>query len=195
MRALAAALLLSLLAGCAGMRLVDAQVQARATDQAIASGARYRFERLPSQADDPARTEQMEAMAEQALAHVGLVRDDAQARYSVQLGARVQSYLADAWGRPLGSVYGAAPYGGVLIGSGGMFGWGLRMPAPTYHRYEVSLLLRDLRGGQLVYETRATHDGPWADAANILPALFDAALRDFPHPPAGIRQINVEIPR
>ena len=32
---------------------------------------------------------------------------------------------------------------------------------------------------------RSTRDGPWSDTRNILPALLEAALRDFPNPPAG----------
>ena len=38
----------ALLGGCGGMRLVDADVQATATQARIEPGARYRFERLPS---------------------------------------------------------------------------------------------------------------------------------------------------
>jgi len=32
----------------------------------------------------------------------------------------------------------------------------------------------------VVYETSATHEGPWNDSDNILRALFAAALKDFP---------------
>jgi len=46
-----------------------------------------------------------------------------------------------------------------------------------------------------VFETRATHDGPWADSAQILPAMLAAALQGFPHPPAGVRRVDIEIPR
>lgn len=190
---LALALLLS---GCGGMRLVDAQVQATATSATIEKGGRYRFERLPSQAEQP-RAAQVEALAQVALAQVGLIRNDSAARYSVLLGARVQPYSADYWGDPMGRS-GGGPYGQVIIGTGSagsMVGWGMRFPPPTYYRYEISLLLRDLPSGQVVYETRATHDGPWRDESNILPALFEAALKDFPHPPAGVRQVNIEIPR
>jgi hypothetical protein len=67
-------------------------------------------------------------------------------------------------------------------------------PPSTSYRYEVSLLLRDLRNGQVVYETRAVHFGPWLDTRNILPVMFQAALKDFPNPPAGGRKINIEIP-
>lgn len=186
-----------LLSGCGGMRLVDAQVQATATNATIDKGGRYRFERLPSQADQPLAA-QVEAITQVALAQVGLVRNDSAARYSVLPGARIQPYIADYWGDPWGRSPGGGPYGQVVIGTGSagsMVGWGMRFPPPTHYRYEISLLLRDLQSGQVVYETRATHNGPWADNANILPALFEAALKDFPHPLAGVRQVNIEIPR
>ena len=198
MRRLLALLLLPLLlAGCAGVRLVDAQVQAIATSTAIEKGARYRFERLPSQADQ-ASSAQVEAIAQVALAQVGLVRNDSAARYSVLLGSRVQSYRADNWGNPMGPPGGT--YGQVIIGTGNTgsmvgFGLGMGFPSPTWYRYEVSLLLRDLGSNQVVYETRAFHDGTWSDSNRILPALFEAALKDFPTPPAGVRRINIEIPR
>lgn len=190
-------LALTLLAGCSGVRLVDSQVQAISTLPAgatIAQGARYRFERLPSQAAQPG-AERLEAMAQAALANVGLVRDDAQAQYSVLLGMSTSSYLVDAAGRPIGSPWGPG-YGQVMIGSGGsMFGWGMHFPPSTLYRREVSLLLRDLRSGQVVYETRAVNDNPWTDTNTVLAALFEAALRDFPNPPAGVRQVDIEIPR
>lgn len=196
-RLLALLALTLLLTGCSSVRLVDAQVQAIATSTAIDKGARYRFERLPSQADQP-RSAQVEAIAQVALAQVGLVRNDSAARYSVLLGSRVQSYMADNWGNPLGTPGGS--YGQIIIGTGNTgsmvgFGLGMGFPSPTWYRYEVSLLLRDLGSNQVVYETRAFHDGTWSDSDRILPALFEAALKDFPTPPAGVRRINIEIPR
>lgn len=196
-RLLALLALTLLLTGCSSVRLVDAQVQAIATSAAIDKGARYRFERLPSQADQP-RSAQVEAIAQVALAQVGLVRNDSAARYSVLLGSRVQSYMADNWGNPLGAPGGS--YGQIIIGTGNTgsmvgFGLGMGFPSPTWYRYEVSLLLRDLGSNQVVYETRAFHDGTWSDSDRILPALFEAALKDFPTPPAGVRRINIEIPR
>lgn len=196
-------LLLLLLSGCSGMRLVESRVTAVATQvagQTIPADARYRFERLPSQVNDP-HTEQVEALAEAELAEFGLVRDDAAARYSVQINTRMQPFLADAWGRPLG----ANPVRGqIMIGTGGFgggfglgigMGMGMGMPPPTQYRHEAGLLLRELASGQVVYETSAIHDGPWNDSDNILRALLAAALKDFPNPPAGTRQVKVEIPR
>lgn len=194
---LAAALLLG---GCSGMRLVESRVQATPTPAAaaIASGARYRFERLPSQLDQ-AETDTVEAITEAELSEVGLVHDEAAARYSVQVTARMESYVVDDWGRPYGGgrvggsvVFGTGVYG---YGPGSMVGMNMRFPPSTQYRHEVTLLLRELQGNQLVYETSATHEGPWNDRYNILRATLAAALKDFPNPPAGPRRVKVEIPR
>jgi hypothetical protein len=197
-RLLAVVCLVPLLIGCSGMRVVESQVRAASTlpeATAALSGARYRFERLPSQTD-PVATESAQAIAEAELAEVGLVHDDAAARYSVQLTTRMQSFLVDEWGHPIdgGRVHGAIMIGG---GIGNTFGFGLGtgFPPSAQYRHEVGLLLRDLGTGQLVYETSATHVGPWSDRYNILRALLAAALKDFPNPPAGSRLIKVEIPR
>ena len=185
----------ALLSGCAGLRVVDSQVLAVANVPAGMSlqGARYRFERLPSQVSNP-EAGLAEQQAEQALAAVGLVRDDAAAQLSVLVGFQGTQYLADPWAYPGG-------WGSVSIsrgagwGSGVGFGMDMRMPPPPQYRREVSLILRDLRSGQVVYETRAAHDGPWSDSTTIFATLFKAALAHFPTPPAGVQQVNIEIPR
>jgi len=46
-----------------------------------------------------------------------------------------------------------------------------------------------------VFESRASHDGPWSDSQAVVPAMLDAALQGFPNPPSGTRQVGVEIPR
>ena len=190
-----------LLTGCSGMRLVESQVRTSTPTEAAAieAGARYRFERLPSQTD-PTETDSVEAIAEAELNEVGLVRDDKTARYSVQITTRMEPYQVDDWGRPYAG--GGPYYGTIMIGngryySGPMFGlgMGMRFPPPSQYRHEVVLLIRDLQSNQVVYETRATHEGPWNDRYNILRATLAAALKDFPTPPAGPRRVKVEIPR
>ena len=69
-----------------------------------------------------------------------------------------------------------------------------RMDMPWYRR-EVSLLMRRLSDGVLVFETRASSDGYWSDDEAVVPAMFEAALRDFPNPPPGPRRVKIEIPR
>lgn len=188
---------LGLLTGCASLRVVDSQVLAVANVPVGLSlqGARYRFERLPSQMGNP-EAGLAEQQAEQALAAVGLVRDDAAAQISVLVGYQAVQYLADPWGAPYAGPYGSLSIGrGVGWGSGVGWGMGMRFPPPTHYRREVSLILRDLRSGQVVYETRASHDGPWSDSTVIFGTLFKAALANFPHPPASPQRVRIEIAR
>jgi hypothetical protein len=163
-------------------------------------GAKYRFERLPSQVHNP-EAGLAEQQAQAAMTAVGLVRDDATASLSVMLGFSGSQYLTDPWGRPLAP--GWTPFGSITIGSGfggGLgshvgLGMGMRFPPPTHYRREVSVVMRDLKSGQVVYETRASHAGPWSDSMPIFATLFQAALANFPNPPAGLRRVNIELPR
>jgi hypothetical protein len=197
-----AALALTVLTGCASMRLIDSDVVsvAAAPPGMNLQGAKYRFERLPSQAHNP-EAGLAEQQAQAAMTAVGLVRDDAHAQLSVMVGFSGSSYLADPWGRPLGP--GWSPHGSIAIGTGwgGGFGshiglgMGMRFPPPTHYRREVSLIMRDLKSGQVVYETRASHSGPWSDSMPIFATLFQAAMANFPNPPTGVRRVNIELPR
>jgi hypothetical protein len=197
-----AAMALGFLTGCASMRLIDSDVVSVAAVPPGMSlqGAKYRFERLPSQVHNP-EAGLAEQQAQAAMTAVGLVRDDATASLSVMLGFSGSQYLADPWGRPLAP--GWTPFGSITIGSGfggGLgshvgLGMGMRFPPPTYYRREVSVVMRDLKSGQVVYETRASHAGPWSDSMPIFATLFQAALANFPNPPAGLRRVNIELPR
>ncbi|PIT74166.1 hypothetical protein [Limnohabitans sp. G3-2] len=193
-----AALALSWLTGCASMRLIDSDVVSVAAVPSGMSlqGAKYRFERLPTQAHNP-EAGLAEQQAQAAMTAVGLVRDDAAASLSVLVGFSDSPYMADPWGRPMGP--GWTPHGSVTIGSGLGTPWGLgmgmRFPPPTHYRREVSLILRDLTSGQVVYDTRASHAGPWRDSVPIFATLFQAAMANFPNPPAGLRRVNIELPR
>ena len=197
-----AAMALGFLTGCASMRLIDSDVVsvAAAPPGMSLQGAKYRFERLPSQMHNP-EAGLAEQQAQAAMTAVGLVRDDAAASLSVMVGFSGTQYLADPWGRPLGP--GWIPYGSIAVGSGfgrnfgshvGL-GVGMRFPPPTQYRREVSVVMRDLKSGQVVYETRASHAGPWSDSVPIFATLFQAALANFPNPPAGPRRVNIELPR
>lgn len=200
MRRLLALFALALaLAGCSGMRLVESQVRAStpANTATIEAGARYRFERLPSQ-QDQAETDTVEVIAEAELTEVGMVRDDTAARYSVQVSTNMEPYLVDDRSYPYSGRGNTSIFigtGNISYGTGGMIGMGMRFPPASQYRHDVTLLIRDLASNQVVYETRATHEGPWNDRYNILRAVLAAALKDFPNPPSGSRRVKVEIPR
>lgn len=178
--------------GCASQRLIDNQVSAFAP-QPVPAGSRYMFERLPSQQADADAQARLEAMAEEALTQVGLVRDDAQADYMVQVSAtqRAQDIYTErpTLGWNLGWMVGN---GGISVGNGVLFPG---LDARTNYWREVGLVIRQRASQSVVFEARATHDGPWADDAAVLPAMLRAALQGFPNPPSGVRRVNIEIAR
>lgn len=192
-----------LLAGCSGLRLVDSDVTAFSTWSSAppGPGTPYRFERLPSQQpQQPGSNPQdaIEAAARTALAKVGMELNPPAARFSVQVVLNTQivdrydygygGYGGFGWGGP-GVFFGAGSYGPSV---------GMSLPlrfADPYFKRDLTLLVRDLSTQQVVFETRALHDGPWRDTLTVAPAMLDAALRGFPQPPAGPRRIDIEIPR
>lgn len=190
-----------LLGGCATVRQVDSQVQTLSTLKSLPV-AGYRFERLPSQqsAEQTQNQAALEAMAERALTLVGLKRDDARPGYSLLIGASVQRDLRAGWDDPW---YGPGRLSfGFGVSRGGRLGYGTSVYAGTgFPRYstplvrrEISLVMRDLGTGQVVYETHALHESPWLDSENILPLMFQAALSGFPVPPAERRVVNIALP-
>lgn len=186
--------------GCSGMRLVDSDVTAfpRWNGTPPGPGTAYRFERLPSQQAPELQQDRVEAQARTALAKVGMELNPAAARYSVQvvLVSQLLDRLPYESGRHDGYSLGLP---GVFMG-GGSRGASMGMSFPMrfgqpYYKRDLSILMRDLRSQQVVFETRALHEGVWSDTPAVLPAMLDAALRGFPEPPPGTRRINVEIPR
>ena len=193
-----AAVLAGLTACATGPRTVDAEVRtvaAQAPGAAVLQQPRYRFERGQLVVGQPA-PEKLEAMAQAALARVGAVRDDARPRVSVQVGGYVNAYYRDLWGEPSNARVAL----GMGVGRGwrgGGIGFGFGMPmwddsTPAYVS-EVSLLMRDLQTGQIVYDTRARHDGGWHDTDNVLAALFVAALEGYPQPATAVRRVGVPL--
>lgn len=193
------------LVGCGGMRLVDSDVRSYTTPPLVPVGARYQFERLPSQQAqaDAAEQTQLEAMVQPALIKAGLQRDDAAASYSVQISVDIKVDPYAPWDQPSigrwpGFNFGRGVHSGnvLFVGHHPFRGWsGFGMSELPYYWYQVSLIVRNLSTAQVVYETHAAHDGRRADSHVILPAMFEAALQGFPNPPQGVRHINIEIPR
>jgi hypothetical protein len=206
----AAALLLAagaaLLGGCATSYRLDNSVQAFSTLGSLPPQPTYRFERLPSQAQQP-RQAQIEALADPALFNAGLRRDDASPRFSVQVSARVEQVLspwADPWwgGWGPGALWGPGPawWGPGLAHpyhprAAMSLGWATPFPRaePPWWRREVGVLVRDIISQQVVFESRAVNDGPWNDSATVLSALFQAALNGFPNPPQGLRRVEMQV--
>lgn len=190
----------ALLAGCSTTRIVDGRVQSFSTLNSLPSPATYRLERLPSQQTpsfDP-----IAQLAEQALARVGLQRNDAAApTLLVQIGVQADSVpRADPWAYPYGpyGFYGPSPwaFSGGFGGGWHSRGWGVggiwRMGEPTpLHRRAVSLVMRDAQTQAVVYETSAVHEDVWVSDPAVYGVLLDAALQGFPQPPQGPRQVRL----
>lgn len=188
-----------LMTGCSTVRLVDSDVTAFYGWKAAppGPGTPYRFERLPSQQAAGSQQDLVEGLTRTALAKVGMELNSPVARYSVQVVVNTQVVERYPYDSPYyGPGFGAP---GVFLGGGSRgASVGLSFPmrfSEPYYKRDLTLLMRDLSTNQVVFETRALHDGVWADTLAVLPAMLDSALRGFPQPPAGTRRINVEIPR
>jgi hypothetical protein len=188
-----------LLAGCASVYRVDNQVQSFASwngATAPAAPQTYRFERLPSQREGQAAASQdeLETLARAALARVGwnLADTPGSAPWTVQVAGGALKLPRAPWEEPWDG-FGA---GWGLYGGGGVWGSTLfmRMDIPYYER-KVSLVVRQGATGQVVYETQARHDGRWSSSPELWSAMLDAALKDFPSPPTGARQVDIDVPR
>ena len=183
-------------AGCASVRLVDSDVVSftPAAAPAISVPATYRFERLPSQQAYAEQQAQLEALAAPVLSLFGLQRNDQTAQYTVQIEVRVHQDLNEPWESPW---FGVSRHHFIGLGAGRFGRHGLvaiHSDFPAYRR-EVSVVMRRVPDNQVVYESRAQHEGRWSDDAAIVPAMLQAALNGFPKAPAGPRKVNIEIPR
>ncbi len=185
----------ALLAGCASSLRMDNTVQSFSALSEVPAAVGYRYERLPSQRQDPAQP-RLEAIADAALARTGLRRDDASPTFTVQVWSRMQ-YAVSPWAQP--RFGGWSGWGGVGLGSHYGIGMGIGFPlggidSPWYQR-EVGLILREVASGRVVYETHAFHEGYWIDPARAWPAMFEAALQGFPQPPTGVRRVDITLSR
>lgn len=184
----------ALLTGCSTVREVNSTVQSYSSLAAVPTPATYRLETLPSQQGQmnfPA----IEAQAQQALARVGLTRDDSRASLVVQISATAR-YARDYASWPYYDPWGPRWGFGMGYGRGMGFGFGGNMmfdgPPLEYYR-AVSLVMRDIKTQQIVYETSAQRQDVWTNDPAIFGILFDAALTGFPKPPQGARNVRTVI--
>lgn len=192
---LAALTATALLAGCSTVREVNSTVQSFSALNTIPVPATYRLETLPSQ-QGQVNFAAVEAQAQHALARVGLTRDDSHASLVVQISAMAR-YARDWASWPYYDPYWGPRWGwGMSYGRG--FGWGFgggmmfNEPPLEYYR-AVSIVMRDIKTQQIVYETSAQRQDVWTDDPAIFGILFDAALTGFPKPPQGQRTVRTVI--
>lgn len=184
-----------LLGACSSVRLVDTEVRSFAptTLPAPTTTARqtYQIERLPSQQTAP--FDAIEEAVKQALTPHGLtaVAGGAALRLQIEYTERQQDHAP--WEAPRSPFWGS-----FWLGSGGSgVGLGMHFPPVTrpWFERELHLILRRDSDRAVVFETRARHDGIWADTTSVLPAMLEAALRDYPQGHPEVQTIHIDIPR
>jgi hypothetical protein len=182
------ALLALALGGCATTRAIDSEVQSFAGTPPAVKGAAYTFERLPSQQAHPEALKALEDFAEKALTQAGLVRDDQQPLYNVQMDLTVDQSTRASPPALISPRVVMAPDGSL---------WQRLSPFMLEQKwtvYRVHLVIRHRASAQVNFESKAMFEGPWSDTNNLLPVLLEAALRDFPTPPTGVRKVVIELP-
>ena len=185
------------LGGCAALNSLSSEVSTYGPWPADRQPGTYTFERLPSQQTHPEHQQQLEDAARGALEAAGFrAADPASAQYLMQVGARVTSNDPWIYNEPLfwryGFHHGYGRWGGPGWGWGGPWGFGGYPVSPTFER-EVALLIRDRRTGRLLYEARASNTGPSPSIDALLPAMFAAAMKDFPAGGPNPRDVTVPL--
>jgi len=194
-----AALAAASLAGCAGFNTLTSEVSTYGTWPADRKAASYSFERLPSQAAKPEAQQQLEAAAAPALAAAGFSPETTPgtAEYTVQIGARVDPTERSPFDDPLWwrSGFRWGPFAGPYArGQYTSMGWRYYGAPPSYSR-EVGVLIRDRKTGTPLFEARASNDGVSPSIEALLPAMFAAALKDFPASGANPREVQTPLAR
>lgn len=201
LRFLSVACITLVLSGCAAFNNLSNEVSTYGPWPADRKPASFVFERLPSQQAHPERLVQLETAARGALEAAGFraAADADSAEYLMQIGARVTSNDPWMYNEPLfwrgGFRYGDGRWGRRGWGPGWGLGWGVGGAfdySPTFER-EVALLIRDRKTGQLLYEARASNTGPSASIDYLLPAMFEAAMKDFPSAGPNPRNVTTQI--
>lgn len=176
------------LASCGTPRMIDSSVRSFNTANAelpLEGPFSFRFERLPSQQADAQTQDRIEEIALPFLGQKGLVPDALAARFTLELRMAVDAITqAD----PFHAYWGFGTMGSGL--------WAQPMPMglqATRYRYTVHLLLRDAANKTVVFESTATHEGPWSDRAVVLPAVLLAALQDFPQGSDTARRVLIDL--
>lgn len=188
-----------LLGGCASVYQLQSEVSSYSQWPAARNAsATYTFERLPSQESDPQRQQALEHAARPAIEAAGFraAASPASADVSVQLGANVTPLVplyADPffWGGGLRyhRAFSQRGFHSPFYGTG----FGLHYAAQRYER-EVMLLIRDRSSGAALYEARARNDGFQGSLDDVAPAMFQAALKDFPNGGVNPRRVSIELP-
>lgn len=191
------------LGACSGVSTVSIDVSSQGQWPSGSKPGTYAIERLPSQQANAEEQARIETAALPALAAAGFTSAPAeQADLLIQVGARAFDVLrrdpfasSFYWRSDWWYYGGRRPFfhGSRFYGPG-FYGGGFSSYDNVEVQREVALLIRDRRSQKIVYETRATYLQRWNNDA-LLPAMFEAALKDFPQTALSPRTVVVTLPR
>lgn len=186
------------LGACSSVNTVSVDVSSQGNWPVGGKPGTYAFERLPSQQANAEEQARIETAAMPALAAAGFVQAPAdQADFQIQVGARVfevlrrDPFASSFYWRNDWWFYGHRRPFFYGPGFGHPYGYGYGYDS-EYQR-EAAVLVRDRRSQQVVYETRAVYLNRWS-SDRLLPALFEAALKDFPQSGINPRTVVVALP-
>lgn len=160
------------LGGCATSRMIDSDVHSFSGQPPARTGASFAIEHLPSQQGQSDVQSTIDAQLTQALENVGLHAGN-NPDYLAQIQVDVSTIRNPYWRPPRRSKR-------VLADGTVIFEPVMEIEIPWY-RHQVQVLLRDTHSNTLAYQAQADFDGPWRDTLNLLPAMLQAALRDYPN--------------
>lgn len=179
------------LSGCAAVRQIESDVSTYSQWPAERKPASYAFERLPSQQARAQQQQTLEDAARHAIEAAGFTpaADVKDAEVSIQVGARISAHERAVYDDPFW--WRGGPYTRWRRGFHSPY-WGWQLATPIYER-EVALLVRDRKSGQALYEARAAEAGTSSATTALLAAMFDAAMKDFPHTGVNPRRVSIEV--
>jgi hypothetical protein len=178
---------LLVLGGCATTRIIDSEVRSFAGSTPPTQPASYRFERLPSQDLQSYAQERLETIAQPLLESVGLRKAVTEPKYALVMKASVEAIENPTYSRSWKRQQWLDRDGFMRLPSMGL------MLEPSWQRYSVSLVLRDIASSQTVFESSAQHMGPWSDTQQLLPAVIRAALSDYPRAQPQPHSVFIEV--
>ena len=178
---------LLVLGGCATTRIIDSEVRSFAGSTPPTQPASYRFERLPSQDLQSYAQERLETIAQPLLESVGLRKAVTEPKYALVMKASVEAIENPTFSRSWKRQQWLDRDGFMRLPSMGL------MLEPSWQRYSVSLVLRDIASSQTVFESSAQHMGPWSDTQQLLTAVIRAALSDYPRAQPQPHSVFIEV--
>ena len=178
---------LLVLGGCATTRVIDSEVRSFAGSTPPTQPASYRFERLLSQDLQAPTQERLETIAQPLLERVGLRKAVTEPQYALIMTASVEAIENPTFSRSWKRQQWLDRDGFMRLPSMGL------MLEPSWQRYSVSLVLRDIASSQTVFESSAQHMGPWSDTQQLLPAVIRAALSDYPRAQPQPHSVFIEV--